>query len=70
MDNVVKITTEQLLTMEHDYIRNFVEAAYDRVKKESCDEMVVAHDFFLVVDALTDFIGELLGDTDNGYLTR
>ena len=32
--------------------------------------MVVAHDFFLVVDALTDFIGELLGDTDDGYLTR
>ena len=70
MDNVVKITTEQLLAMEHDYIRNFVEMAYDRVKQEGCDEMVVAHDFFLVVDALTDFIGELLGDTDNGYLTR
>lgn len=69
MDNVVKITTEQLLMMEHDYIRNFVEAAYDRVK-EGCDEMVVAHDFFLVVDSLTDFVGELLGDTDNGYLTR
>jgi hypothetical protein len=70
MDNVVKITTEQLLAMEHDYIRNFVEAAYDRIQKESCDEMVVAHDFFLVVDSLTDFVGELLGDTDNGYLTR
>lgn len=70
MDNVVKITTEQLLAMEHDYIRNFVEAAYDRVQKESCDEMVAAHDFFLVVDSLTDFVGELLGDTDNGYLTR
>lgn len=70
MDNVVKITTEQLLMMEHDYIRNFVEAADDRIQKEGCDEMVVAHDFFLVVDALTDFIGELLGDSDNGYLTR
>lgn len=70
MDNVVKITTEQLLAMEHDYIRNFVEAADDRVQKESCDEMVVAHDFFLVVDALTDFVGELLGDTDDGHLTR
>lgn len=70
MDNIVKITTEQLLMMEHDYIRNFVEAADDRIQKEGCDEMVVAHDLFLVVEALTDFIGELLGDTYDGYLTR
>ena len=62
MDSVVKITTEQLLAMEHDYIRMFIETADDRIHKDGCDEMVVAHDFFLVVDALTDFISELIGD--------
>ena len=69
MDNVVKITAEQLLAMEHDYIRNFVEAADDRIEKDLYDKESAEHDFFLVVDALSDFIGELLGDKDDGYLT-
>jgi hypothetical protein len=65
MDNVIKITREQLFAMEHDYIRNFYEAAVDRIGKDAYDTESAEHDFFCAVEVITDFVDELAGDEAN-----
>ena len=53
---IIRITREELLMMEHDYVRAYISEAKDGVRtEEHC---------MIMIDAITEFVNELIGDTD------
>lgn len=64
--SVIKITREQLLQMEHDFIVERRERTKKIVQNGNVDEMVAASDFMIYIEAITSFVDELLGDEPIG----
>jgi hypothetical protein len=64
--NVIKITREQLLQMEHDFIVARRERTKNIIQIGNVDEMVAASDFMIYIEAITSFVDELLGDEPIG----
>ncbi len=59
---IIKITEEQLLLMEHDFLREELLKAKERCEKDSCDEFVAAMDFMNTATVIGRFVDELIGD--------
>ena len=61
MNEVIKVTREELLTMEHDFIASALWEQNKRIK-HGCDSYVCATDFMIYADAIHSFVRELLGE--------
>lgn len=64
--NVIKITREQLLQMEHDFIVEGREQAKKLIQNGNADEVVASSNFMIYIEAITSFVDELLGDEPIG----
>lgn len=60
-NNVISVTREELLTMEHDFIANALFKQKTSMKN-GCDMYVCATDFMIYADAIHRFVRELLGE--------
>ena len=56
------ISNEELVMMEHDFLRKKVKEARARVADEREDYYAVASDFLVFTEAINDFVSELMGD--------
>lgn len=56
------ISNEELVMMEHDFLRKKVKETRARVADEREDYCAVASDFLVFTEAINDFVSELMGD--------
>lgn len=58
------ISNEELVMMEHDFLRKKVKETRARVADEREDYYAVASDFLVFTEAINDFVSELMGDEE------
>ena len=58
------ILNEDLVMMEHDFLRKKVKETRARVANEREDYYAVASDFLVFTEAINDFVSELMGDEE------
>ena len=58
------ISNEDLVMMEHDFLRKKVKETRARVADEREDYYAVASDFLVFTEAINDFVSELMGDEE------
>lgn len=59
------ILDEDLVMMEHDFLRKKVKETRARVANEREDYYAVASDFLVFTEAINDFVSELMGDAED-----
>ena len=58
------ISNEELVMMEHDFLRKKVKETRAIVADEREDYYAVASDFLVFTEAINDFVSELMGDEE------
>ena len=58
------ISNEELVMMEHDFLRKKVMETRARVADEREDYYAVVSDFLVFTEAISDFVSELMGDEE------
>lgn len=56
------ISNEDLVMMEHDFLRKRLTVANRKVNDSDEDYIAIVSDFFVYAGAINDFVSELMGD--------